>query len=128
MSRILLLASLLPLFLLLSCGDPSPSSVMQDQIDYMDRFAGILADVKDPASAEAAKSKIESLIGDMSELKKQAEAMEPPTPEDLAALEKEYMAKAAAVGAKVDQEMKRIRQDPALLEKLREAFKKFDDM
>ncbi len=85
--------------------------VVDDTIGALNDLTEVLKDVKDKASAEAAKPKIEKIVARAKDLQKEGEAMEKEmSKEENEALEKEYKPQVEKAVAAMQAEMMRIGQ------------------
>ena len=88
------------------CGSKQ-DNLTKKAISSMDKLAGILAGVKDKASAEKAVPKLEKLGEQLKSLKKEMDALEL-SDDDEQAMQDKYEDKLKKVGEKIDAEMERI--------------------
>ena len=104
--------------LLAGCGGDSHEAVMDDMIAQMNKVTAVLKTVKDEASAEAAKPKLEAIGKDMKKLKERADKLGDPAKEKEEALKTKYEEKMKEAMTGLMQEMMRIGMNPKLGEKL----------
>lgn len=88
MKKIFLLLLALPL-LLNSCAKRQ-DSLIQQQIAQMEKLTKVLNGITDKATADIAKPKIDTIKKKMAKIKSDMNKLEPPTPEEQAALDKKY--------------------------------------
>ena len=105
---IALLGVLIPCFLVSGFGGDSHESIRKETIKAMNEMCDILGSIKDKASAEAAKSKMEKLSERMQDLKKRADKLGEPSAEVKSALEKKYKAELEQVGQRFVKEVFRM--------------------
>jgi predicted Zn finger-like uncharacterized protein len=118
----LLLAGGIVLVLLLVLGGSSHESALKEAIALMEEFAGILESVKDARSAKAATSRIDSVCDRLAALKKRADAMPDPSPEEKRRLMNQYEPKLAAAQLRVrratEQAVRNCQADPSFIQSL----------
>ena len=113
--RSLAVACLTALFLVAGCDSaPTHDSLMKDSLSTMEEMVAVMKTVKDEASANAAKPKLQALAEKMKKMKEQADKMEKPSAEKEAALKKEYEPRLQKVMGEMLGETMRIGMDPKL--------------
>jgi hypothetical protein len=93
-------------------GAPTFDSVLKEMLVLVERMTGTLANVKDEASAAAAKADLEKTAQRFIEIRKQAEAMKPPDKKQREELIREYTQKLVEAQKKLFIEISRVSQVP----------------
>lgn len=107
------------------CGKPNHESLMRQLFLKTREFTGVLKDVKDEASAKAAAPKLKAIATDLQKLKKEADAMGPPSQEAKARLMAKLGADFTSMMQDLKQESRRVSSDPKLQAPLKEALDDF---
>jgi hypothetical protein len=108
-------------------GTPTHESLTQDMIGMMNEQADVLAAVKDEASANAAKPKLEALAEKAKAMKQAADKLGEPVKEVEEQLRKKFEPEMQKVAQRVMSEMMRIMSQPALKQALQDSLKKMQD-
>lgn len=119
MKCLLVLMSAVVLCGVLSGCSDKYESAMEDQIGYMKEMNSILASVKDDASAEAARPRIEAVVEKMNALAERMQKIGKPSKEREAELKKKYEAQLKEVTGELMGNMMKLMSHP----ELQEAFK-----
>jgi len=119
-----LMLSLLPLA---GCGTSDPyEQVTEDSLACMEEMVDVLATVKDKASAEAAKPKLEAVGERMKEIEKRMEELGKPDKAKQEALEKKYKERMTEIAGKMMQESMRVMMNPELGQIIGDAMKNME--
>ena len=112
-------------FALVACGcdsKPTHESVTKERIDKVQELADVLKTIKDEASFEAAKPKLEKLKKEVDELKKKTDALGKPPPEVVKKLEEKYQKDLEKAQGELLAQMMRIGADPKIAPRLKDAM------
>ena len=122
-------AALFTIIALSSCGGgPTHEEVANDLMDTMEEFADAIASVKDEATADKAAAEIEKIAEKMKELKAKADKLGDP-PADVEAKIKESMEeRTKAMQTKMMGMMGTMLSKPELMEKLKPAMDKMEEL
>ncbi|MBW3538936.1 MAG: hypothetical protein KY476_01575 [Planctomycetes bacterium] len=122
--RRMLLAVLAGAALMFSgCGD-SHDKLTADMLDAIRDMNGVLENVKDPASAEAAADDLAAIRDRMDAIKEREEKLGRPSPEQSKAVMEKYKEPISKEMGALMAHMMRIAQNPAIMEKLKGSLDK----
>jgi hypothetical protein len=91
------------------CAGDTHESLTREALDQMKEFVSIMDNVKDEASAQEAKPKLEALVTRMKELKKRADKLGKPSKEEDERLKKKYESEYKEVFPKLLQAAAKVR-------------------
>ena len=122
--KLTITALMLSLALLVGCGSSdSPEQAMEESVTCMEEMAAILATVKDSASAEAAKPKIEAIGKRMTESQKVIQKLGESDALKSATLMAKYAKRMQEATIKMAAENQRVMMNSELSKLLGEAMK-----
>jgi cytochrome c556 len=101
---------------------PTHESVMKDMVGKMKELVAVLEGVKDEASAESAKPKLQALSKEMKELEVTASKLPKASDEEEKRLREKYQPELEAIQPKLGAQMIRIATDPKLGSVLKDAM------
>jgi phage terminase large subunit-like protein len=107
------------------CGGQSHEAITDSMMTSMDKFADILASVKDEASAKAAVSQLDNLTASVKELAEKAKALGDPPKEIQTKIEEKMKAKQSELQQKMNASMMNLMSNPALMQIITPALTKF---
>lgn len=127
MSRPACLSLLLALVLLCpACGGSEHEALAKESVSLMQDFGDTLAKVTDKSSAEKQKSKLESIVADLHDVKVRMEAKGEPSAEKQAEMEEKMKAEMGPAMQTMMREMMRIGQNEEVMAVLGPVFDKLD--
>ena len=110
--------------MLIGCGGDSYESMASDSVSYYEEMASILEGVSDVESAKAAVPKLEAVGQKMADLKKRADALGKPTPEQNKALEEKFTKEMSTAMDKMMAASMKLADKPEVQKILEEPMKK----
>jgi hypothetical protein len=123
MKRVSITLLTLSMLVLVGCDSkPTHESLMKDAIAVMKEWATVLEGVKDEASAEVAKPKLQAINAKMKDLKTKADTLGKPPAEEEKRLKEKYEPEFKQVLDKLMPEVLRIGFDPKLGPILKDAM------
>jgi hypothetical protein len=93
-------------------GGSPYEGVLKEMIGIMERMTATLAGVKDDATAEAARPELKKAAEQFAAVRKKAEKLDQPTPEDRKKIVAAYQKKMAEAVARLKQEVARVQAVP----------------
>jgi len=106
------------------CGGDTHESLAQEGVSAFNEFASILEGVSDVESAKAAVPKLEAVGQKMADLKKRADALGKPTPEQNKALEEKFTKEMSTAMDKMMAASMKLADKPEVQKILEEPMKK----
>ena len=101
-------------------GKATFEDVLKEMVATLEQISGTLSTVKDEESAKAARPVLQKSAERFVALRKTADTIKPPTPEEKARVEKEYRTKLFEANKKLLSEIGRVRSVPGGPAALRE--------
>jgi hypothetical protein len=106
-------------------GGSPHEAVVKEMIGIMERMTASLTGVKDDATAEAARPELKKAAEQFAAVRKKAEKLDQPTPEERKKITAAYQKKLAEVVARLKQEVARVQTVPGGRDALREIAQVF---